>query len=188
MLLAVAACGEPPPANYPTAAPVQAVEAPLGPGDVFDLRIYYGSNELKSAHRLNASGRISVQFIGSVDAAGKRISELEADIQARLADGYLREPVVSITLMEANSQRVTIYGQIDKAGTIPYVTGMTIVEAIAQSGGFKAMAKKNEVQVTRVVEGKKVTFTVPVDAIGAGQRPNFSMEPGDVVFVPERLF
>lgn len=189
VLGSLAACGDPPPASYPTtaASPVP-VEAPLGPGDVFELRIYYGSNELKSAHRLNASGKISVQFIGAVDAAGRRIADLEKDIQQRLADGYLREPVVSVTLMEANSQRITVYGQVEKPSTITFVAGMTVVEAIAQSGGFKAMAKKNGVQVTRIVGGKKMSFTVPVDAIGEGKRPNFTMEPGDTVFVPERLF
>jgi protein involved in polysaccharide export with SLBB domain len=182
-------CGDPPPASYPTSATLaEPVEVPLGPGDVFELRIYYGSHELKSTHRLNVSGKISVQFIGAVDAAGRRVAELERSIQERLADGYLREPVVSITLMEANSQRITVYGQVEKASTIPFVSGMTIVEAIAQSGGFRAMAKKNAVQVTRIVGGKKVSFTVPVDAIGEGSRPNFAMEPGDTVFVPERLF
>jgi polysaccharide export outer membrane protein len=189
--LLLGACGDPPPSSYPSNAAGMApaaVEAPLGPGDVFELRIYYGSNELKSAHRLNASGKISVQFIGAVDAMGHRVAELEAEIQRRLADGYLRQPVVSITLMEANSQRITVYGQVEKASTIPFVPGMTIVEAIAQTGGFKAMAKKNSVQVTRVVQGKKVSFTVPVDSIGEGKRPNFPMEPGDTVFVPERLF
>jgi len=187
-----AACGEPPPSSYPSGAGSvvmpASVEAPLGPGDVFELHIYYGSNELKSSHRLNASGKISVQFIGAVDASGRRVAELEGEIQKRLADGYLRQPVVSITLMEANSQRISVYGQVEKASTIPYVPGMTIVEAIAQSGGFKSMAKKNGVQVTRVVQGKKVSFTVPVDSIGEGKRPNFPMEPGDTVFVPERLF
>jgi polysaccharide export outer membrane protein len=183
------ACSDPPPASYPTASAIPTpVEVPLGPGDVFELRIYYGSHELKSTHRLNVSGKISVQFIGAVDAAGRRVAELEQGIQERLADGYLREPVVSITLMEANSQRITVYGQVEKASTIPFVSGMTIVEAIAQSGGFRAMAKKNAVQVTRIVGGKKVSFTVPVDAIGEGSRPNFAMEPGDTVFVPERLF
>jgi polysaccharide biosynthesis/export protein len=185
-----AACGDPPPASYPTSggpAPTP-VEVPLGPGDVFELRIYYGSHELKSTHRMNVSGKISVQYIGTVNATGQRVAELEESIRKRLADGYLREPVVSITLMEANSQRITVYGQVEKASTIPFVSGMTIVEAIAQSGGFRAMAKKNAVQVTRIVDGKKVSFTVPVDAIGEGRRPNFAMEPGDTVFVPERLF
>jgi polysaccharide biosynthesis/export protein len=189
VLFGAAACGDPPPASYPNAAvsPVPT-EAPLGPGDVFELHIYYGSNELKSTHRLNTSGKISVQFIGTVDAAGRRVAELEQDVQKRLADGYLREPVVSITLTEANSQRVTVYGQVIKASTIPFAAGMTIVEAIAQSGGFSPMAKKNAVQVTRIVDGKKVSFTVPVESIGEGKRPNFAMEPGDTVFVPERLF
>jgi protein involved in polysaccharide export with SLBB domain len=65
---------------------------------------------------------------------------------------------------------------------------MTIVEAIAQSGGFAPMARKNYVQVTRSVSGRKETYELPVEAIGEGKRPNFEMMPGDQVFVPERTF
>ena len=50
------------------------------------------------------------------------------------------------------------------------------------------MAKKNGVQVTRIENGKKVTYTVPVQLIGEGDRPNFPIAAGDVVFVPERWY
>ena len=94
----------------------------------------------------------------------------------------------TVTLVEAASGRVSIFGQVQKAGTIPFVAGMTIVDAVAQAGGFSPMAKKNAVQVTRAVDGRKQTFTLPVEDIGEGSRPNFLIQPGDVVFVPERLF
>src|SRR5687768_11806383 len=94
----VSACGDPPSSQYPTAPAVVAdVEAPLGPGDVLDLHIYYGDNEIKASYNLGQSGTISVQFIGKVQAAGKRASELEDEIRTRLADGYLRDPIVSVT-------------------------------------------------------------------------------------------
>ena len=63
---------------------------------------------------------------------------------------------------------------------------MTIFELIALSGGFSPLARKNLVQVTRTVDGKKQTYEVPVELIGEGKRPNFPMMPGDQVFVPER--
>jgi protein involved in polysaccharide export with SLBB domain len=90
--------------------------------------------------------------------------------------------------MQSTSRRISVFGQVQSASTIPFTEAMTIVDAIAQAGGFTAMAKKNAVQVTRVVAGKKVTYTIGVEAIGEGRRPNFSMEAGDVIFVPERLF
>jgi protein involved in polysaccharide export with SLBB domain len=63
---------------------------------------------------------------------------------------------------------------------------MTIVEAIAQSGGFSPLARKNMVKVTRILDGKKETYKLPVEMIAEGKRPNFPMAPGDEVFVPER--
>lgn len=188
LAVSLAACRDNPPIHYPTTPPTQEVEPLLGPGDVIELVIYYGTNESKATYRLGPTGGLSVQFIGDVDANGKTMAALQEEIRAKLADGYLKEPIVQLTLVEANSARVSIFGQVQKAGTIKYVPGMTIVEAVAQSGGFTAMARKNMVQVTRMIDGKKTTYTVPVELIGEGRRPNFIMAAGDVVFVPERVF
>jgi protein involved in polysaccharide export with SLBB domain len=184
----LAACGQPPPATYPTTTPIEEVEAPLGPGDVFDIVIYYGSKQAKASYRLTPTGTIAVQYIGDVTAAGKTVAAIQEEIRTRLADGYIRDPIVSVSLTEANSTKLSVFGQVQKAGTIRFQPGMTIVDAIAQSGGFTAMAKKNGVQVTRIVSGKKVTYTVPVQLIGEGDRPNFPIAAGDVVFVPERWY
>ena len=186
---AAISCGGAPPTHYPTnLGPLQEVDAPLGAGDAFDITIYYGSNEHKASYRLTPTGKVAVQFIGDVVAAGKTVQELQDEIRGKLADGYLRDPVVNISLTEANSTKVSVFGQVQKAGTIQFTAGMSIVDAIAQSGGFTAMAKKNEVQVTRIEKGRKVTYSVPVQAIGEGDRPNFSLNAGDVVFVPERWY
>ena len=182
------ACGGAPPVHYPNTQPLMEVDAPLGAGDAFDVTIYNGGTENKSSYRLTPTGKIAVQYIGDVVAAGKTVQELQDEIRAKLADGYLRDPVVNISLTEANSTKVSVFGQVQKAGTIHFNAGMSIVDAIAQSGGFTAMAKKNEVQVTRVEHGRKVTYSVPVQAIGEGDRPNFDLQAGDVIFVPERWY
>ncbi|HTJ45204.1 MAG TPA: polysaccharide biosynthesis/export family protein [Kofleriaceae bacterium] len=187
-LVACDGCGGAPPARYPNTQALEEVDAPLGPGDAFDLTIYYGANEHKSSYRLTPTGKIAVQYIGDVTAAGKTVQELQDEIRSKLADGYLRDPVVNISLTEANSTKISVFGQVQKAGTMRFQSGMSIVDAIAQSGGFTPMAKKNEVQVTRVEKGRKVTYTVPVQAIGEGDRPNFSLQAGDVIFVPERWY
>src|SRR5262245_64428506 len=95
-------CGGAPPAQYPNSQPLEEVDAPLGAGDAFDLTIYYGSVEQKSSYRLTPTGKIAVQYIGDVVAAGKTVQELQDEIRADLADGSLRDPVVNISLTEAN--------------------------------------------------------------------------------------
>ena len=187
-LVACDGCGGAPPTHYPESTPLEEVDAPLGAGDAFDLTIYNGGTENKSSYRLSPTGKVAVQYIGDVVAAGKTVQELQDEIRAKLADGYLRDPVVNISLTEANSTKISVFGQVQHAGTIHFQSGMSIVDAIAQSGGFTPMAKKNEVQVTRVEKGRKVTYSVPVQAIGEGDRANFSLQAGDVIFVPERWY
>ncbi len=181
-------CGDLPPANYPTVAPSEDEEAVLGTNDVFEVVVFNGSKESRATYRLDANGKISVQYIGEVNAVGRRPGELGKEIRDRLADGFLRDPIVSVTVTEVNSRRLSVSGEVTKDGTIKFVPGMTIIDAIAQSGGFTPMAKKNAVRVTRTVDDKDVTYTIPVEAIQDGKRPNFPVAAGDRVFVPERVF
>jgi polysaccharide export outer membrane protein len=186
LLLALAACGDDPPVVYPTVAPFDETQLTLGPGDKLELTVYYGPNQTKATYSLDASGMMEVQFIGTVAAGGKTKREVQEEIQTRLADGYINNPVVSLTVVEINSLKCAVFGQVARSGSIKFTPGMTITEAIAQSGGFSPMARKNMVRVTRFVDGKKQTYKVPVELIAEGKRPNFPMMPGDEVFVPER--
>jgi polysaccharide export outer membrane protein len=185
-LMWIVACGDNPPVYFPQKAPLDATKLALGPGDKLELTIYYGTKESKSDYSLDGSGQMEVQFIGTVSAGGRHVREVQDEIQKRLADGYLIDPVVSVSVVEINSLTCAVFGQVERTGTIKYTPGMTIVEAIAQSGGFSPLARKNLVQVTRHLDGKKLTYEIPVEMIGEGSRPNFQMMPGDEVFVPER--
>ncbi len=186
LLGAFTACGDNPPVVYPTVAPFDDTKLALGPGDKIELTIFYGAEETKTTYSLDASGQMQVRFIGSVNARGKTARETQEEIRTRLADGYLTEPVVSLTVVEINSLKCSVFGQVGQSGSVKFTPGMTITEAIAKSGGFTPLARKNMVKVTRLVEGAKQTYKIPVEMIAAGERPNFPMAPGDEVFVPER--
>jgi len=158
----------------------------LGPGDKLALTVFYGSKEIHATYTLDASGTMEVQYIGSVSAGGKGLRAVQEDIQTRLADGFLQTPVVSLTITEINSLKCSVFGQVARSGSVKFTPGLTITEAIAQSGGFQPLARKNMVRVTRLEDGKKNTYKIPVEMIAEGQRPNFPLMPGDEIFVPER--
>lgn len=182
----LAGCGDDPPVNYPTTAPFDETRLALGPGDKLALSVFYGSREIQAAYTLDSSGQMEVQFIGTVAAGGKTIREVREEIRQRLADGYLNDPVVSLSVIEINSLKCNVLGQVAHSGSVKFTPGMMITEAIAQSGGFQPLARKNLVRVTRIRDGKKETYEIPVELIAEGKRPNFPMMPGDEVFVPER--
>ncbi len=179
-------CRDNPPAVYPTVAPLDENKLPLGAADKIDVTVFYGGKQEQAQYIIDDSGEIQLKHIGAVVAAGKTASALRTEIRDRLADGYLVNPIVSITVLEINSLKLLVFGQVTRTGMIKFTPGMTITEAIAQSGGFAPMARKNMVRVTRVQNGKTEIYKIPVEMIAEGARPNFPLMPGDEVFVPER--
>jgi protein involved in polysaccharide export with SLBB domain len=183
-----AGCADRAVAPYPISPPPVKADAAVGPGDLFDVRVF-GEPGLSSNYEVADDGTINFPLIGVVEVAGKVPTEIEKEIQGRLADGYIKHPSVSVRVNEYRSKKVSVFGQVRSPGTFAFTDNMSVVEAISRAGGFTAMAKKNEVRITRGSKGKDTTsIIVAVDDIGRGKAPNFLLRPGDVIFVPERLF
>jgi polysaccharide export outer membrane protein len=139
--------------------------------------IVFGQDGLSNTYAVNATGRISMPLIGSVPAQGLTTVALERNVEAKLREGFIREPKVSI---EVDAYRpFFVLGEVTTAGQYPYINGMTAETAIAVAGGFTPRANKDEVDLTRVIDGHPVTASVPV------AQP---VKPGDTLFVRERFF
>ncbi len=163
--------------------------ATLGINDVIEIRVFQ-EPDLSGVFRVSADGGIDYPFCGRVKASGISSSELVAQLTQCLGNGYLKKPQVTVFLKEYNSKKVFVFGEVQKPGTFPYEADMNIVQAVTLAGGFTKLAAKNSVIVTRQVanedlrtEEKKIR--VPVESIGEGRERNFTMQPGDIVFVPE---
>jgi len=136
----------PPPAPPPPAAPeVVAPPAPappegpagepLGPNDVLAISVQ-DSPAYSGDYRVGADGGFDFPLIGRVTAAGLRARELEAELTRRLADGYLVNPRVSVTLSESRSQRIFVVGAVRRPGSFAFTSGLTLFEALAQAGSY----------------------------------------------------
>lgn len=182
-------CGDNPPVVYPTSVPMQFEEPPLGSGDKIAIVIYNGASEKsKAEYILDNNGEIDIPYLGGVKAIGKMAQDLKKEIQSRLADGYLVDPIVSLSVLEINSRRISVSGQVQKTGTIKFTPGMTIVEAVALSGGLTPMARANALRVTRISNNQSETWIIPYEMINEGKRPNFPLLPGDQIYVDTRVF
>ncbi len=180
------ACGDRPPSEYP-AQEAHTVDATFAAGDTFEVRVYR-QEDMSGTYEVSGEGTISFPLIGSVKTLGKTPSEVEREIHDRLADGYLKSPSVSVLVKELKSKNVSVLGEVSKPVTMPFADGMTVIDVIAKSGGFTAMARKNAVTVTRTIDGKKTRYTVPAGDIGDGKANNFFIRPGDVVNIPRRTW
>lgn len=187
LITLAAGCADRAVAPYPVSLPPPATDSALGPGDLFDVRVY-GEPTLSSSYEVDSEGNFNFPLIGGIKADGRTAPEIEKEIETRLADGYIKNPSVSVKVTEYRSRRVSVFGQVRSPGTFGFTENMSVVEAITKAGGFTGMAKKNAVRITRVTGEQTERIVVAVEDIGTGRSPNFLLRPGDVVFVPERLF
>ncbi len=158
----------------------------LGPGDVMEVNVYQ-ERDLSGAYRLSAEGTVDFPLCGKVDLKGRTSSEA-ADALTVCLGKFIKSPSVSVLVREFTSQKVFVFGEVQRPGTFPFQDEMTIVQAITLAGGFSKTASRNDVQVTRVVDGVEQKIRVRFDDVGVGKEKNFSLRPGDIVFVPESFF
>lgn len=182
-----AACtsGSPPPVEAP---PPAQTDARLGAGDTFEIRVY-GEEDLSGKHRIAEDGTINFPLVGRLEVAGKDTGQIADLIAQALAEKQiLRDPHVSVLLLERTSRQVSIVGAVAKPGTYSLSGRMSVIEAIGAAGGLTPLASGDNTIVTRRVDGELKRFKVPIESISQGRIADFTLQGGDIVFVPERLF
>ena len=174
----LAGCAAPPAEGPAAPAPRPVVNAPyrLASGDRLRV-IVFGQADLTNSYSVDSSGAVSMPLIGRVPAQGLTTAELERTVAARLRQGYLRDPSVSIEVQDFRP--FFILGAVACSGQYPFVNGMTVQQAVAVAGGFATHAVESEVGVTRTVDGQATTFAAPL---------SYPVRPGDTITVEARSF
>lgn len=128
----------------------------LGPGDVLNFRIY-GKPELSAEGvPVGPDGTISFLQARRVSVLGKTIPELVEEVERLLAEHHL-DPKLIVTPAAVGSKRFTILGQVRANGTYPLIKPISLLEAIANSGGAEigTRASSGEGRLS-ASEGEKV--------------------------------
>ena len=145
-----------------------------GPGD--ELRItVFGHEDLSGRFYVDGSGYISMPLIGNVRVGDSTVRETQQAIIDKLKPDYLKNPSVSVEVL--NYRPFYIIGEVNKPGSYPYVSGMTIINAVALAGGYTYRARENKLLITRANDPERNEQPADHDDV---------VLPGDVIQVPER--
>ncbi|MFI5346036.1 MAG: polysaccharide biosynthesis/export family protein [Elusimicrobiota bacterium] len=162
----------------------------LSGADLIQISVF-GEKDMDRQVRVSQNGTITYPLIGSVKVGGLTTADAEAALAKGLKD-YLRDPQVTVFIKEYGNKKVFVFGQVKKPGAVelPTETKLTVLEAISQSEGFTPIAAPDRTRVVRMVDGKNQTFVIEVSAITKrGEKDkDITLEPNDIVFVPESLF
>lgn len=148
----------------------------LGAGDKLKITIF-DEPDLSGEFELDGAGGVALPLIGQMQALDLSPRELEKRIEARLLDGYLLRPRVSIEVL--SYRPFYIMGEVNQPGSYPYRAGLNVLNAAALAGGFTYRADEGDIEISREA------------AAGGGRfeaTPQTQIKPGDVIRVKERLF
>ena len=156
----------------------------IGVGDVLEVQVWK-EPDLSRTVTVRLDGKISLPLAGDVQAAGKTTSELDQFLEKKISD-LVTEPAVSVMLVENRSRRYYVVGQVGQPGEFPIEFPLTILQAIARSGGFQEWAKREEIRVVRRSGGKEEFLSFDYDAFVKGKnlQQNVLIAPGDTIIVP----
>lgn len=149
----------------------------LGPNDRIRITVF-GQPTLTGEYTLDGNGVLAFPLIGNVESNNMTTSQLQQTIASRLDPDYLRNPSVSAEVI--TRRPFYVVGEVKKPGNFPYVTDMTVLQAVAMAGGYTYRARQHKPLIKRMdTDGRLVAIEA---------RPESRIQPGDTVEIKERLF
>jgi polysaccharide export outer membrane protein len=170
--------------NAPAMGVAVASDYIIGPEDMLQVSIW--KNEAMSRTLpVRPDGKISLPLLHDITAAGLTPLQLRDKIAAALAE-FMPNPEVSVTVMQVNSYRVSVLGEVQKPGVLQLKAPTTVLEALALAGGFRDFASPSKIVIFRKDasgQTQKLRFNYN-RAVGSAGEDNVSLKSGDVVVVP----
>lgn len=168
------------PAPPPEGAPDYRIQT----GDQLHIRFTY-QPEVNEEVPVRPDGRISLGTTGEITVVGLTPAELERLVEEK-SSARLRNPEVVVVVTKIAEQRVYIGGEVQKPGFVVLQPGMTPLQAVFQSGGFRETAKLESVLLITPGPGGRFS-AARMDmrqVVEDGVPERVRLHPGDVVYVP----
>lgn len=148
----------------------------LGSGDEVKVTVF-GEADLSGAFVVDGQGTISMALIGAVPVANRTLEDVSRLVETKYKDGWLRDPKVTAELTKGRPYY--ILGEVNRPGEYPFVSGLTVMNAIASAGDFTYRADKAKV----LIKNSDSPNEREVDLT-----PTTAVRPGDTIRIRERFF
>jgi polysaccharide export outer membrane protein len=164
-------------------APMTAVDPKtfrIGAEDVIFVQVWREPDFTRQV-LVRPDGKVTMPLIGELEASGQTPDQLAARITEALGK-YLNSPQVIVTVLQVNSKKYYIDGEVNRPGAFPLAVPTHVLEALANAGGFREFANTKKIVVLR--KGKQLKFNYKDVIKGKNQDQNILVENGDHIIVP----
>lgn len=168
-----------------TAEKMSSTNYTMGYGDVISVMVWKEPDFTIDDSVIRLDGKITLPLVNDIQAAGRTTRALKAHLEIVLRK-YIDNPVVTVILKEARSQRFYILGEVTRTGEYALSKELTVLQALAVAGGFTEWANKKEIFVLRRSEGGDTVLKVNYLKIVSGSdfKGNIVLQADDTIVVP----
>jgi polysaccharide export outer membrane protein len=161
-----------------------AEEYRVQPGDMLFISVWR-EETLQREVMVQPDGAIRFPLAGQVRAAGRTLSEIEAQLRNQLSR-FIPDPALSVSLLQSLGNRIYVVGRVNAPGEYALTGKINVVQALALAGGITPFARKTKIKIVRNENGKQKTLRFNYKEVEKGESlsQNVFLKPGDTVIVP----
>jgi len=174
----------------PSGGPPGAAEAVdtgsyvIGPGDVLFISVWKDDGLTRTVTVL-PDGMIWFPLVNAIRAEGKTLAAFKKTMEEKL-ERYVPDPVLSVSVEQANSMLIYIVGRVRNPGRFPVNANVDVLQALAIAAGLNEFAERDDIKIFRGKGEALEIFNFDYDQVVGGQRleQNIVLQKGDVIVVP----
>ena len=172
------------PSEGSTSVPQKGVYK-INPGDILNIVTWKEVDFTIEQILVRVDGKISFPLLNDVQAAGLTPLMLKDVIENGLKS-YVSNPVVTVTVVNPQSQKFYILGEVKNTGEYPIVKNLTVMQAFAIAGGFTEWAEKDEIVLVRYEGAKRKVYKIDYKAMAKGKNldQDVMLKADDTIIVP----
>lgn len=154
----------------------------IGPEDILNVYVWR-EESLSKTIPVRMDGKISLPLVDDVQASGLTPLQLKEFLVIKLKN-FIDNPNVSVTVIEANSFKVYVSGQVRNPGVHRLRSETSFLQLIIMAGGFTDWADQKNILIIRKEKGQDIRITANYKKIIEGKASDFAIKRGDTVIIP----
>ena len=180
---------EPAPATKPVTGVLKQGEVPqdyqITAGDTLQVSVWKEPEASVPNEIVRPDGKITVPLIKEVEVAGLTPKEVEKMVTERLAK-FIADANVTVVVTAMGVKNVFVAGAVKKEGPVPFVTGMTVLQALSEAGGLTDYAKRKHIYILHTENGTEYHLDFNYDEVVRGEHmeQNIVLVPNDTIVIP----
>jgi polysaccharide export outer membrane protein len=163
-----------------TGLPIDPKTYVIGAEDIISIKVWREA-DFTGPKGVRPDGKITMPLIGDVQASGLTPLRLADQLKQALSE-YVKQPDVTVEVLQVNSKKFTVTGEVNRPGVFPLIVSTKVFDAIGLAGGFRDFAKKGSILVMHT-DGKRDKFDYSAFIKGKKLDQNIELRSGDTIIV-----